>query len=152
MEYLSKRHPITIQLWKTSFRHLPSSWISTLAPFCIRYSTTSLRPKPNNVERKTTCDGLGEHTRQKTVAFHGNTQISTHHCQAVSAEWYHDLYVPTVQTVKVTPTSQPHNSSTAVCLYILVIIWGKWPSMLTKQPPGRVPIYYIEAPYRLLTS
>lgn len=59
MEYLSKRHPITIQLWKTLFRHLPSSWISTLAPFCIRNSTTSLRPKPNNVERKTICDGLG---------------------------------------------------------------------------------------------
>ena len=152
MEYLSKRHPITIQLWKTSFRHLPSSWISTLAPFCIRYSTTSLRPKPNNVERKTTCDGLGGTYQTEDCSIPREYSNIYLHCQAVSAEWYHDLYVPTVQTVKVTPTSQPHNSSTAVCLYIIVIIWGKWPSMLTKQPPGRVPIYYIEAPYRLLTS
>ena len=68
-----------------------------------------------------------EHTRRKTVAFYGNTQISIHHCHTVSVEGCHDLYVATVQTVKVIhqPATQLTNSCTPDTVPILVVIQGK---------------------------
>ena len=143
MEYLSKRHPITIQLWKTSFRHLPSSWISTLAPFCIRYSTTSLRPKPNNVERKTICDGLGGTYQTEDCSIpreYSNIYppLSSGLSRVIS--WLICSYSTDSEGNPHQPTTQLFNS---YMLYILVIIWGKWPHMLTMQPPGRVQCTYI---------